>query len=329
MSHRARTTLVSLTLLMTLAMGCGGAESDIGTSEPIRVRNAQIRHGALPGALPSDGGVASSPTVTSVTLAPSKLWIGAEGASLIGRTSGDAVAIAVAFLDLGNAYWVAPLGAPSSTSPGELDWSLTADFGRDIPPGVHTLAFAGVDANGVAGAIRTLSVCFAPDIPDNGYVCAPNVAGNVLPDTVITLRWDTEVDLDLVVVTPEGKVVSPKHPSTAAVDGGAIPDPVLADPSTGYLTRDSNGGCVIDGLRLESLVFDGPPPPGAYRVYARFVSPCHASDVAYESDVYRSSPDGSGGTVLARTERVRGELLSLQANGGTTLGTFVTEITFP
>lgn len=317
------------TVILFAALGCGGASSSSGVDQPIRVRHAQLRSGPLPGALPIDGSVNDGPHTTSETVGASyAVALGSQAVTIRGRASTNAVAVAIAFLDLGDAHWVFPVGAPDLANGGEYQWSVVADFGRDIPPGLHTLGFAAIDASGNAGIQRTWELCFVPDVPENGYTCqAANVDGGVaLPKSVISLSWNTQVDLDLVIVTPEGKVVSAKAPSTASVDGGTIPDSTLLDPTVGHLTRDSNPGCALDGRRLESLVFDGTPPPGTYRVYARFFSACAQNSVAYSLDVYRPS---AGGTSLERTSEYRGQLLALQANGGSTLGTLVTEITFP
>lgn len=321
-----RPTTFSILALLALA-SCTGVPSTVGVNEPIRIHEGAYHEGPLPGRPSTDGGVLDSPRVTSIDTPNAVLTIGQAGKVFLGRTSTDAYAVAIAFLDLGSAHYVVPVGPPDPANGGEFSFTATADFGRDIPPGVHTLGFVAIDATGHAGTQATLSVCVLPDVPDNYNACDPSTF--TPPDTVISLSWSNDVDLDLVVVTPEGKVVSAKHPSTYAVDGGTIPSSGLSAPSTGILTRDSNGECALDGVRRESLVFQGAPLPGTYRVYANLFASCEQLSTDYRVSIYRSAADPEGGTELVRTDLATGKLLSIQANGGSALGTYVTSITFP
>lgn len=320
-------TGIILSFAALLVSACTGVPSTVGLEEPIRIREGAHHEGPLPGSPLSDGGMPDAPSITSIDTPNAVLTIGQAGKVLSGRTSTDAYAVAVAFLDLGSAHYVLPVGAPDPTNGGEFSFIATADFGRDIPPGLHTIGFVAIDAAGRAGTQATLSVCVLPDVPDNFNACDPSTFSP--PDTVISLAWSNDVDLDLIVVTPEGKVVSAKRPSTFAVDGGAVPSSALSSPQTGILTRDSNGQCVLDGVRRESLVFQGAPPPGTYRVYANLFASCDRLSTDFRLAVYRSTGAADGGTSLARTDLATGNLLAIQANGGAALGTLVSSITFP
>ena len=61
---------------------------------------------------------------------------------------------------------------------------------------------AGMVLRSAAGA-GPITLISCDNVPDNGATCDPNAA---LPDTIVSLVWSTDVDLDLIAVTPEGKV---------------------------------------------------------------------------------------------------------------------------
>ena len=83
------------------------------------------------------------------------------------------------------------------------------------------------------------------------------------PTLLVSLRWDTEADLDLHVVIPNGTVRSdddriwskPRRPPGQMVDAGAY-------KSGGILDFDSNANCVIDGRRQENVSWTVAPPSG-------------------------------------------------------------------
>ncbi len=317
----------ALVCIFLLTASCGGIESSIGTEDPIRIREGTHRAGPLPGTRAPDGGALVSPSITSIETANAVITIGQAGKVLTGRTSTDAYAVGIAFLDLDMGHWVLPVGPPDPTLGGEYTFSATADFGRDLPPGLHTIGFVAIDSEGRAGTQATLSVCVLPDVPDNFNACDPSTFAP--PEAVISLAWSNDVDLDLVVVTPSGKVVSAKNPTTYDVDGGAVPSSGLADPATGILTRDSNRDCSLDGVRRESLVFQGAPRSGTYLVYANLHRACGQLGTDFRLSIHRAIPNDAGGRSLERTELAGGKLLALQANGGAALGTYVTSVTFP
>lgn len=314
------TIRIGLAVLLLLVSACSGASSDPGVDQPIVVRGAQLRHGVLPGTPLDEGGVPSELRIVSVENAESIIRLGQVGKAFTGRAAGDVAAIGIALEGLGDSYWVVPVGAPDLNNPGTYLFDFVADFGDDVPSGTQQLSVVAIDSAGNAGTIFRRPVCFLPDVPDNGAACIVNAT---LPDTVISLTWGTDVDLDLVIVTPTGKVVSLKHPNTIDADSG-LTQPQVNDPSNGQLTRDSNGECVIDSVRRESLVFDGPPPAGTYRVYARLSQACGHGSTTYAVETYRLDAGA-----LVRTDRIRGDFLALQATGPTGLGVFVTELVLP
>jgi len=223
----------------------------LGLGEPIRVHGGQFIPGALPGTAPSDAGDAgaASPAITNVTLTSPTVLPGQAGKSINGRATGDASAVALRFDDLGSGYWVVPMGPLDNQFPGELTWQAISDFNlldAESAPGHHTLRFVAIDASGNAGAQQTVDMCFQPAIPDDNATCDPSATP---PAEVLTLTWDEDSDVDLVVVGPGGVVTDPKHPLTIPEDGGVI------DPTAGKIDRDSLAGCIPDGRRQEDLIW--------------------------------------------------------------------------
>lgn len=312
--------------LEVLALGawlaaCSGERLTPAFEEPIRVSSAQFRKGALPGSPPPSDPEAEvpTPTVTSVSLAGLLVSPGYSGKRISGRASTDAVAVGVRLGDLGSGYWVFPVGAPDPTAHGEYSWSARLDFSREVPPGEHQLFLAGIDRDGHAGAQFSSRLCFTSPLGDES-VCNPRQPP---PALVVSLAWDTGVDLDLRVLTPEGKIVDAKHPSTAlAADAGAALDP--SAPGTGRLDHDSVRGCVVDGVERENLTFATEPSPGSYALYANVFEACGAPSVRFTMTVHRIVADEDGGApVLTETLRRSGTLLASDANGGAELGMYV------
>ena len=52
---------------------------------------------------------------------------------MTGYASVDTEAVAVRFRDLGQGYWVVPVGTPDPQNSGELAWSMTTSFGDIVP----------------------------------------------------------------------------------------------------------------------------------------------------------------------------------------------------
>lgn len=290
-----------LALALGVAVACSGVESRTAFTEPLRVQNGAFKEGRLPGT------TAAKPEVTTIETASSLVRARQSGKSITGRVSPDAVAVAIAFADLGTGYWVFPTGGPDPANGGELDWSATVEFGSDIPAGKHDIAVIGIDAAGHAGPVRALSVCVASETPDNIASCDPSAKP---PTTVISLSWDTAADVDLILAGPDGAVIGSKRPSGGVdADGGVLVS----------LDRDSNTGCIFDGIQRENLVFQNAAPAGSYLVYASLFSACGHAPVHFHVAVTQS-----GVETLTRD----GTLLAVDANGGATLGTFVTEVAF-
>ena len=313
-------------------LGCSGESLTAGISEPVQVRygngrNAQFISGDMPGSKPlTDAEVLSGvmPQLPSASLDVSAGVIreADTGFTASGTTSNEAVAVALRFLDLGSGYWVFPVTSQDPTRPGTFSWNASVDFGANIPPGIHPLGVVAIDANGHAGSQFATGLCVTSDIPDNLSACSGSAKP---PFTVLSLAWDTPVDLDLRVITPQGKVVDPKHPSTAVAVNGRID---TAAAGTGVFDTDAGRNCVVSGHRRENLVWQDPPLSGTYFVYVSLYNACGQASVHFDLSVNRPGPAAKDGTrQLQSTYNQAGELLALDADAGTKLGLFVTEFT--
>ncbi|MDB4938050.1 MAG: hypothetical protein JWP87_5022 [Labilithrix sp.] len=319
-----------LAAFVAMLFACSGEPSETGLAEPIRLRNASFKTGDLPGDPPVAATAAgAAPLITSFETASTVVRPGQTEKGLLGRASPDAVAVGLRFADVGSGYWVLPVDAPDPQNNGELGWQAVADFGANVAPGIHALRVVAIDGAGHAGTQRELSVCITPNIPDNLNACDPK---SIPPAAVLSLAWDTPVDLDLVVVTPDGRIVDAKHPrtiappspgpSTGAADAGAT-------ANAGTFDRDSNGGCVIDGAQRENLVFQARPAPGSYLVYASLFDACGRAPVHFRFSLYEPQATADPKIQqLVESITKKGVLLGIEASGGSRLGTFVTEVTF-
>ncbi len=305
---------ISSTVLAASFAACSGVRSESGLGEPIRVRNGVFREGPLPGAAPAPVGPGVS--VTAIETASTILQPGQGEKTLSGRASVGSVAIAIGLADEGRGHWLLPVDGPDPLNNGELGWQALIEVARDVPPGRKKLRVVAIDAAGRAGTQRELDVCVPRAVPDNLNACAPSIAP---PAAVVSLTWDTAVDLDLVVVAPDGRVIDAKHPRVADGDAGA------AGPT---IDRDSNAACALDRVNQENLVFSETPAPGAYLVFANLFEGCERAPVHFRVTVSSRQPSSTGTVELVATETKSGILTSIDANGGARLGTYVTEVAF-
>lgn len=319
-----------LLLSSSLSLACSGESLTSGISEPIRVRygatnNAQFRSGALPGSRPLSAEeqlANTSPELPSTTLNTTRGVVAQSdtGFALTGTTSSEAVAVGIRFSDLGDGYWVLPVAGQDPALPGTFTWAATADFGAGISPGVHPLTVVAIDAHGHAGTQVKTDLCVASDIPDNLSSCSP---GATPPAAVLSLAWDAPLDLDLRVITPQGKVVDSKHPSTALVANGKA-DP--SAPGSGVFDTDAGRACVQTAHLRENLSWKDAPLPGRYFVYVSLYDACKQASVHFTVSLNQPESLGNAGLRrLASSFQQTGELLASDADAGAGLGLFVSE----
>jgi hypothetical protein len=323
----------AIAIMMALtALACDGALSNSGAGELLRVPSGFFREGELPGIpvdeQPEDPSEldALSPRVSGVVLSGiGVVRPGQAGLSVYGTTTEDAYSIAVRLADAGSGYWVKAVGV-ETLQPNEREWEARVDFSVDIEPGRHLLEIVAIDGEGRAGPQTTFRFCVSREVESTRNACDPTV---LPPASAISLTWNNDADLDLVVVTPRGVVVEATHPTTLPLRGGETID--LDAPGTGVLSVDSNAACRRDGARRETLSWRTSPEPGAYEVYARLYEPCGARAVQLKVEGYvrtAGQDEGTYGFDLIAPP-VHGLLLPESASGAADLGLFITTIEFP
>jgi hypothetical protein len=322
-----RSCLAWLTLAPTGLLACSEESLTPALDQPLRVEAAQFLEGKLPGLPPlsreetAAGLAPMSPHVTSLDITGLSIVAGEGEKTIRGRVTTDAWAVALRFADAGSGYWILPVSGPDPINNGEYTFSLSANVSPETRPGYHSLLFAAIAEDGRSGTQISSQLCVGSPVPDNLNACEPT---REPPTLVVSLGWDRDVDLDLQVLAPNGKLVDAKHPTTDRATPDHDPDPE-AD-GVGVLDRDSNAGCQIDSLRRENLVFARRPLPGRYRVHASLFQACGEASsrfkVSLHSQVAGPLPDTFGQVVTAEKN---GILLASQADGGSKLGLYVTE----
>jgi uncharacterized protein YfaP (DUF2135 family) len=304
-----------------------GQSGTVGGSKLVRFHDGNGSYagwisGSLPGT-PADNdvvnGVAegvSGPTVLFDT-APGWVYQGQSNAKYEGRLSAEAVAVGMAVQDLENGYWVRPAGASDPVTK-ELTWNASIDVSEDVASGKYSVTFVAIDEAGNAGAQVEQTLCVRSRVPDNLNACEPSLDA---PNAVISLKWDSNVDLDLQVVDPKGNVIDAKHPTTTPVGD-------VVDPLAGVLDLDSNANCVIDGVRYENLVWEKSKPAGRYGMYVNLFSACKQPAVHFEVSVWVAKAVNGAGQTLKKYYSQSGVLTDYQANGGDGRGLFIAEFDF-
>lgn len=314
--------------LVWILAGCSeGQNASLGASPLIRVHNgsgtyAQRIQKPLPGAPAagaSAGGAAAEeagPTV-NVETTPGWVYQGQSNGKYAGRLSEDAVAVGIAIPDVEDGYWVKPAGVSDSVTK-ELTWDAYLAVSDAVEPGYHDIQLVALDEAGNAGPIVTYPLCVRSRVPDNLNACDPSLDA---PNAVISLKWDSNVDLDLQVIDPDGNVIDAKHPA-------AKPTGDVVDTAAGVLDRDSNAGCLVDGIRHENLVWNASKPKGRYGIYVNLFSACGKPSVHFEVSVFVAKAVKDAGQKLKPFYSQSGVLMDFQANGGDGRGLFITEFDF-
>jgi hypothetical protein len=315
-------------LLLLAAASCDRS-SQIGVGEAFRVRDAQFVSGDLPGgepkampalARPDAGSDKDGPRITALDTFNLDVLQGQGAKAFRGRASDGASAVGIALHGVSTGYWVLPVGAPDPVT-GELTWEASTDFDVSIEPGRHALRVVAIDQRERAGTQLELQICVRGRVADNGSACS---LARKPPRAVISLSWDANADLDLQVIGPGGRVFDAKR-SVAPPSGDAGTD--LAELPA--LDRDSNAGCIIDGIRTENLIWSDALPAGKYGVYVNLFDACKQPAVRFRVAVYTPRAHGTdAGELLAERYARSGELLDLSVNPTSSRGLFVGEFRF-
>jgi hypothetical protein len=313
------------------ALACDSEPSNSGLDEPLRVGSAFFRDGELPGIpvdeLPSDPEelLELTPRVPAISPAGSLLRPGQAGVSVRGTATEDTYAIGIRLADIGSGYWIKPVGGLTGL-PNEREWDARLDLSPDVPSGKQVLEVVAIDGDGKAGPQATFTLCVTREVEHSRNACDPT---ELPPAAIIALSWDTDADVDLVVVTPSGKTIDATSPTTIAREEGEELD--YDAPGQGVLSLDSNDACRRDGVQRELLTWNVSPEPGKYQVYARLFEPCGTSTTNFKVEGFVRTAGDEDGTygVGQIADTIHGVLLAQGANGNRDLGVFVTTIEFP
>ncbi|HEX2570135.1 MAG TPA: hypothetical protein VH877_11300 [Polyangia bacterium] len=225
------------------AAGCSGASPSRGLESVLRL-DGQYQ----PGPLPAED--SAGPAVTAVESNNNTVRPGQQNKRLSGRLAAGARALAL-WLEGDPGYWILPAGAPDVLFPGELTYEARYALSSALTIGPHDLVLRAVDEAGRFGPTSRLGLTAELPAPTGPLV--------------VTLRWDTESDLDIHVVIPSGVDIWSKNINSYQQTPGDPVDPE-ALAQGGVLDFDSNGACQIDGRRQEDVYWRRPPPSGHYVV---------------------------------------------------------------
>jgi hypothetical protein len=224
--------------------GCTAASADPGLSAWMRVEGAQF----VPGEPVESGG----PTVTSVANARSTARPGQTGKPFTGTLAPGSTAVTLGLAgDRG--YWLLPAGGPAVQAPTEPTFAVSLSFAPDAPLGPTDVVLHAIDGAGRVGPAREEPLDLVLPAPPEGAL-------------VISLSWDTNADLDLHVVDPDGVEIWARNINSYQPPPPGEPIDPLAWMRGGILDFDSNAGCLVDGRRQENVVFAEAAPSGTYVV---------------------------------------------------------------
>lgn len=256
------------------APACQAVRADAGLTAQLRVANAQFIAGDVETAAPAGGPAVISVFNSLTTVRPSE-----RDKPLTGALAPAATAVALG-LRGDRGYWIVVAGPPQLDAPDQPTFAATLSFSPGLPIGDLALIVRATDADGRFGDPAAVPLISAAPLPPTGAL-------------VVSLRWDTEADLDLHVLTPDGVEIWARNINSYRAPPPGTPVDAAAWQSGGILDFDSNAGCVIDGRRQENVVWQQPPPPGTYQVKVQAASLCGAAAARWMVEAI------SGGTTIA------------------------------
>ncbi len=183
---------------------------------------------------------------------------------------------------------------------------------------------AGTPGDVDGGALLDGGVCVAHQPPagctlecGRGFTCVNNTCvlnGGGGPIQV-TLRWDTDEDVDLHVLEPTTNGLCDIYYGN--LDGSAC-------GALGSLDLDSNAGCTIDSVDIENVIYPAGtvPTPGTYTVKVDHYQNCSTATTVVPFEVEVRTPAGPLGYCGAFHQNATGWSDSGGANSGRTVLTF-------
>ncbi|HEY1587674.1 MAG TPA: hypothetical protein VGH63_18375 [Polyangia bacterium] len=262
MASRRLRAAFALALLPVVA-GCGGVSNDSAPDAILRLSSAQFYRGKPPA--PADG-----PLVQQLTTMPASIIRRGAGDAVTGFVDREASSVII-WLEGDVGYWIVQPGAIEVTELGQLSFTAQATYPNNLASGSYTMHAMASDVTGKLGPVVDLAL---------------HTEDTMQTDTLlVSLGWDTESDLDLHLVTPDGTEVWANK-----INSEPLPQPGDNSDPNGYknggiLDYDSNANCVIDGRRLENIYWTVSPPSGHYIVRVDTWSLCAESWANWRVDV--------------------------------------------
>lgn len=264
----------SLVCVVLVISSCDGSTSDPGLRAALRAEGAQF----FPGAMPAEAG---GPKVAAVNLVTTSLRAGSVGKSCSGALEAEATSAAIALAG-DDGYWVVTASVPDVQTPGLPSFHTRLSFSSSLSPGSHDLVVRAVDINGRFGPANVQPLTPVDTTPQGRLV--------------VSLTWDSESDLDLRVVDPNGAEVWKRNINSFGPPAPGQPPGSDAWKNGGILDFDSNAACVIDGRRRENVVWKTTAPSGHYVVRVDTFSLCSEVSANWKLEAFLS------GASLGRSE---------------------------
>lgn len=259
--------LLATVIVLTLAVQCAACAEYPGSGLSALLRSDKGDYHTEP--LPAEQ---SGPGVVALTLTTNTASPGEIDKPFSGSLAKESTAVAIG-LSGDSGYWLLPAEAPNFESPEYPTFSVRLSFSPDLPLGDHLLFARAGDEKGRYGAPATAPLTVTAPPPPEGAL-------------VVTLSWDTEADLDLHVVDPDGVEIYKRNINSYEPPPPGEPVDPTAWKSGAILDFDSNAECVIDGRRRENVIWKTAPPAGAYLVRVDTFSLCAASSARWTAEAY-------------------------------------------
>jgi hypothetical protein len=257
-----------------------------GLTAQMQVSGGQFYPGMSPPWI--DGGVG----VAGYSFQSGLIYPGEINWPLGGQLFPGAVAVLIQYEgDIG--YWTVPANSPDSSYHGQVDFSTNVNFSRSIgslPIGDagSNIILQAIDADGGVGPPLAVGILLLSDAP--------------VGPLVISLTWDTNADLDLHVVEPNGTEIWRNHQSDYTPGEGQPQNPLNLNSfvkyRNAYLDFDSNAQCVIDGRRLENVIWgpDAGIQKGTYTVRVDTFGMCGQSYAYWQVGAFVDGGQIAGAT---------------------------------
>jgi hypothetical protein len=267
-----RALLFAATVAPALAAACSGASSSTGQTAWMRVQGAQYISGSI-----DVETRASAPQVHSISTQNNDLFPGVTGKSISGTVGPGSTAVMMGLLG-DSGYWVFPVQDLDQNTPGDYTFGCSASFSpltQTADGGGLSLVVRATNKQGEVGPALIQPIVMKGALPGGALV--------------ISLDWDTQADLDLHVVLPSDRdagvnEIWPRKPTglPAGTNGATFDEGTDA----GYLDRDSNSMCAIDGIRVENVIFPTVAPGGHYLVRVDTFSLCGEATARWRVRVF-------------------------------------------